>query len=124
MNNTNKTVVVLGASKKPERYSFKAVEMLLEGGYKVIPVNVSGGTVLGLPITKTLSDISEPVHTLSMYINPSLSDNLTDEIISLKPQRIIFNPGTENSVLSQKCQSAGIEITEACTLVLLRTKQF
>lgn len=34
-----KTVVVLGASQKPDRYAFMAMERLQKHGYKVISVN-------------------------------------------------------------------------------------
>ena len=35
----NKTVVVLGASSNPERYSYKAIALLLEKGDHVIPIH-------------------------------------------------------------------------------------
>ncbi|NOR88577.1 MAG: CoA-binding protein, partial [Bacteroidales bacterium] len=47
-----------------------------------------------------------------------------DYIINLQPERIIFNPGTENSEFMQMAQKKGIEVEEACTLVLLSTNQF
>jgi len=37
---------------------------------------------------------------------------------------VIFNPGTENPDEYEGLRAAGIEPTEACTLVLLRTGQF
>jgi len=124
MNKTVNTVVVLGASNKPERYSNQAVAMLSEYGYKVIPVHPSGITVNGLETMKNLSNISEQIDTLTIYINKTLSSNLADEIIALNPRRIIFNPGTENQDLNVKCAKAGILTEEACTLVLLRTGTF
>jgi hypothetical protein len=59
-----------------------------------------------------------------MYINPSKQNELYDYIISLKPRRVIFNPGTENREFQQLLAKEGIEFEEACTLVLLRTNQF
>ena len=52
------------------------------------------------------------------------SVNFIEEIIEAKPRRIIMNPGAENSALSVRAEKAGIEVVEACTLVLLRTGQF
>jgi hypothetical protein len=45
-------------------------------------------------------------------------------MLSLKPRRIIFNPGTENPDLMNKAAVSGIEVLEACTLVLLATKSY
>ncbi|MBL7891153.1 MAG: CoA-binding protein, partial [Bacteroidia bacterium] len=47
-----------------------------------------------------------------------------DYILSLKPKRIIFNPGTENPEFEKMAASKGIEVQEACTLVLLSIGQY
>ncbi len=118
------TVVVLGASPKEDRYSNKAVKLLLEYGHEVIPVHPVAAAVHDLPCIKKLGDITCPVHTLTLYLGPSASTPLQQQIIDLHPQRIIFNPGTENPDLETAARAAGIEVLEACTLVLLKTGRF
>lgn len=124
MSKNNKTVVVLGASPKPERYSNQAVAMLKDYGYEVIPVNPSGISIHDLSTIKSLDEIKIPVGTLTMYVGAKISSGQQDAILKLNPERIIFNPGTENSELETALESNGIEIIHACTLVLLRTEQF
>ncbi|HEX2896852.1 MAG TPA: CoA-binding protein, partial [candidate division Zixibacteria bacterium] len=106
---------VLGASPKPDRFSFKAVRMLKEFGFRPIPVHPAGHAVDGVSGVKTLNDIKEPVDTLTMYVNTKISDEMYDEIIRLKPRRIIFNPGAENENLAEKLEDAGIEVVRHCT---------
>ena len=118
------TVAVLGASSKPERYSNKAVRLLLEKGHTVVPVHPAIAEVEGLDVVKSLRAIEQPIDTLTMYVSAKLSTPVTDEIIQLKPGRVIFNPGTENPELQQQLTDAGIEVEEACTLILLNTDQF
>ncbi len=118
------TIVVLGASKKPERYSNQAVRLLQSHDYKVIPVTPAGGEICGIDAVTALSEISEPVDTLTMYVNASRSAAMQDDIINLNARRIIFNPGTENPDLEAACEEAGSEVIEACTLVMLNTGQF
>jgi predicted CoA-binding protein len=117
-------VAVLGASPKEDRYSFKAVHMLKEHEHIPIPVHPAGHTVDGVPGVKTLDYIKEPVDTLSMYVGPAISDGEYERILRLKPRRVIFNPGSENEALAKKLREAGIEVVEACTLVLLRSEAF
>lgn len=117
-------IVVLGASNKPEKYSYMAVEMLKEHDFVVIPVHPSGISVCKTETKKSLADINSKVDTLSMYVNSSVSSKETDEILHLHPRRIIFNPGTENQFLEDLCQKNGIEVVHGCTLVMLRTKAF
>ena len=117
-------VAVLGASPKEERYSFKAVQMLKEYKHLPIPVHPAGHTVDGIPALKSLNDITEPVDTLTVYVGAKISDGELDNILKLKPRRVVFNPGAENGELAEKLKTAGIEVIEACTLVMLRTEQF
>ena len=117
-------VVVLGASTKASRYSNMAVRQLKGKGYKVIPVNPGHPIVEGLDTVARLSDIKEPVHTLTLYLNPMWSERIEDEIINLKPGRVIFNPGTESHRLRESLNNSGIPYLEACTLVMLSTNQF
>lgn len=118
------TVAILGASKNPDRYSYKALKLLKEHGHNPIPINPALDEIEGFPVFKKLKDIPTKVHTLTMYVNPETSDKLADEILELKPTRVIFNPGSENAKLEEQLQKKGISVERACTLVLLRTNQF
>ncbi len=115
---------VLGASPKEDRYSFKAVHMLKEHGFVPLPIHPKGHAVDGIDGLKSLADIDGDIDTLTMYVNSAISDKEFDNILSLKPRRVIFNPGSENSALAQKLSDNGIEVVEACTLVMLQTGQY
>jgi len=117
-------VAVLGASDKPERYSYKAVEMLAEKGHAVFPVHPAAASVAGRPVFKRLADIAEPLDTITVYLGAERSSALADEIAAARPRRVIFNPGAENPELFARLQSAGVEAVNACTLVMLRTGRF
>ena len=118
------SAAVLGASPKEDRYSFEAVRMLKEHGFNPIPVHPKGHSVDGIDGLKSIADIDIEIDTLTMYVNSTISDNEFENILTLKPRRVIFNPGSENSALAKKLQGAGIEIVEACTLVMLQTGQY
>lgn len=120
----NSRVAVLGASPKEDRYSFKAVKMLKEHGHQPVPVHPRGHEVLGLTAVKSLSEIEEPVDTLTMYVNSKISSAALDEILKLNPRRVVFNPGSENPVLAARLGDEGVVVVVACTLVMLRTDQF
>jgi hypothetical protein len=53
-----------------------------------------------------------------------IRDRFYDYIVSLKPRRVIFNPGTENPEFVQLLEANGIQCEIACTLVLLGTNQY
>jgi len=118
----NKTLV-FGATPNPDRYAYKAFTMLENHGYEAVGVGVKKGEINGkaiLPGTPELDNI----HTITLYVNPGIQAEYYSYFLSLKPSRIIFNPGTENDELEQICHQHGIEPVEACTLVMLSTGQY
>lgn len=119
-----KTVVVVGASPKPDRYSNQAVRLLLKHGHGVVPINPAGGQIEGLPVVGTLDEVAGPVDVVTLYVGPQLSGGLESAILKLRPGRVIFNPGTENPALRDVLAAKGVVTEEACTLVLLNTGQF
>jgi uncharacterized protein len=119
----NKITLVLGASENPDRYSNKAIHMLLSHHHNVIPVGIKKGIVDGLEII-TQPDYFKNIDTVTLYINPTLQEKWYDYILSLHPRRIIFNPGTENETFETIANAHGIETIEACTLVMLSTGQY
>jgi predicted CoA-binding protein len=118
------TVAILGASSKPDRYAYKALQLLLEHGHRPLPINPACKEILGEKCYPTITDAPGPVETVTLYLGQARSTPLIDEIIGAKPRRIIMNPGAENSALAMKAEEAGIEVVEGCTLVMLRTGQF
>lgn len=124
MSKQKQRVAVVGASPKAERYSNQAVALLKEHGHDVIPINPAAGTILGLPVVARLADLTGPIDTVTMYVTDKISNGLKDDLLALKPGRVIFNPGTENPALRKVLEDGGIDTIEACTLVLLRTGQF
>ena len=78
----------------------------------------------GIPVMKSLATIAEPVHTLTLYVGPERSQGMVEDIVALRPGRVIFNPGTESPALEERLTAVGIPHERACTLVLLRTGQF
>jgi hypothetical protein len=123
-NPAERHVVVLGASNKPLRYSNQAIRLLLEKGYQTTPVHPKLERIEGLPVAASLRAVRQPVDTLSLYVGPQRLVPLTDDIIALRPGRVIFNPGSESRDLVQRLEQAGIPWLEACTLVLLRIGTF
>ena len=122
--NRPQTVVILGASNNPERYSYRAFKLLQQYGHKIILVSPKMKELEKNPVVANLSDISANVDTLTMYVGPDRSTALQTQILKLKPKRVIFNPGSENPALQAQLANADIEVLEACTLVLLSTNQF
>lgn len=120
---SSKTTLVLGASPKPDRYSNLCVRRLLHHGHPVIAVGRRPGMIDRVPITTDVPEGAE-VHTVTLYLNESNQRAWEDRVLALGARRIIFNPGAENPTFARRAQARGIEVIEACTLVMLSTGEF
>ncbi|BAO76728.1 hypothetical protein WPG_2498 [Winogradskyella sp. PG-2] len=114
---------MLGASLKPERYSNIAINRLRKYNHSVKAFGLRGGEVNDVIIDTELIHY-DAIDTVTLYLNPQRQKVYYDYIIALKPNRVIFNPGTENSELYKLLDEYNIEYEAACTLVLLATRQY
>ena len=118
-----KKTVVIGASDNPERYAYKATLALQKHNHEVIPVGLRNGKINGIEINRGFPKVSD-VNTVSLYVGTINQPFWYDYILSLKPERVIFNPGTENPGFEKQLKENNIKAEEACTLVLLSTGNY
>ena len=118
-----KQTLVLGATPNPSRYAYKAIHALKEAGHPVVPVGIKNGSVAGQEIIQG-KEQQEGIHTITLYVGPQNQDEWISYIVNNNPQRVIFNPGTENPDLMKVLNEQDIDFEEACTLVLLASNQY
>ena len=118
-----KKTLVLGATENPSRYAYMAMRKLSAHGHPVVAIGKKTGKVADVEIQKGEQPASD-IDTVTLYLNPMHQKNYYDYIVSLRPRRIIFNPGTENDELAVLAEQNGIKTLEACTLVMLSTGQY
>jgi len=117
-------VAVIGASPLKDRYANKAMRLLSANGHNPIPVAPKHETIEGRKVYHSLADVPGKIDTVTMYVGPARQEAIIKEIIQTAPARVIFNPNTENPAAYAQLKAAGITVTEACTLVLLKTNQY
>jgi predicted CoA-binding protein len=120
---SSKKTLVLGASDNPARYSFLAVNNLREHKHEVVAIGKRASMVADIPIQVETSPIQD-LDTVSFYLNPENQKNYYNYILDQHPRRVIFNPGAENPEFEKILTEKGIQVMEACTLVLLSTGQY
>lgn len=121
-----KRTIVWGVSLKSHRYSHIAVKRFAQRGMDTLAFGLKPGLVEGVEIRTDLEyfRMIPNIHSISLYLSAAHQDAYLPIWLNLKPERIIFNPGTENSALYPELEAAGIAVEEACTLVLLSTGQY
>ncbi|HXH99416.1 MAG TPA: CoA-binding protein [Sphingobacteriaceae bacterium] len=118
-----KKTLILGATPDSTRYANLAANRLVRYGHPIVNIGLKTGEAAGVPIEKP-KDIYTDIDTITMYVGTRNQESYYDYILSTNPQRIIFNPGTENYQLEALAEEKGIECVQGCTLVMLSTGQF
>ena len=118
-----KRTLVLGASLKRNRFSYKAVIKLMRNRIPVIAIGMREGFIGEVKIVKPFPELAD-IHTITLYLGPKNQSIYIDYILKINPARVIFNPGTENPELEQLLRSRGIEVVEDCMLVMLSKGEY
>lgn len=114
--------LVFGASLNPERHSNRVIGRLIENNFDVIGFGKKVGNINGVKIK--LDFPKRKIDTISMYMGALNQKPFIDQILSLKPRRIIFNPGAENDILAELARDNGIDVVEGCTMVMLALDEY
>ncbi|MCF6356619.1 MAG: CoA-binding protein [Draconibacterium sp.] len=120
---TDKKTLVIGGSENPARYSNMAIRALRKNDVEVVSIAKRVGKVLDVEI-QTNFPKDENIHTVTMYIGAQRQPEYYNQLLELKPKRVIFNPGAENDYFTEILENKGIETIVGCTLVMLSTGQF
>lgn len=119
----SKRTIVLGAGAFPSGHAFKAVHALVKKGHEVIPLGIRDGAIADIEIIKHKPKL-EAIDTVTVYLNRSNQVEWYDYLLELNPNRVIFNPGTENRELRSLLQEKNIHTVEDCTLVMLAVDRY
>lgn len=119
----NKSTLVLGASLNENRYSHACVQALVSGKFPVTAIGLREGKINETPVVTNAPQLSD-IHTVTLYLGPENQKTWYRYILELKPQRVIFNPGTENFEFTALLNSAGIESIEDCTIRMIQSGRF
>jgi predicted CoA-binding protein len=119
-----KTTMVLGASPRPERFSYDAVRSLQGKNIPVIALGKRDAEIGDTIIRKGMPSGITGVHTVTLYLSAGNQKEYYGYVLSLNPKRIIFNPGTANPEFADMARRKGIEVVNDCMLVMLKRGTF
>lgn len=109
---------VVGASRNPDKYGYKVVENLSEAGFKVVPVNPSGGIIVGIEIVPTLNDIEEGVDVAVFVTPPKVTLKVLEDVVVLGIQRVWCQPGASDDEVVAFCEAHNLELVHDTCIML------
>lgn len=118
-----KKTLIFGASTKPERMSYMCLIRLQSQGHEIVAIGGREAQVNGVTIQTGHPEIKD-LDTITLYMGEQRQEPHIQYLLSLNPKRIIFNPGAENPKLYDLAKAQGIEVLNACSLVMLGAGQY
>ena len=112
-----RVVAVIGASADRRKFGNKAVRAFLRQGYDVRPVNPHVRTVEGLTAYSSITDITDPIDLVTMYVPPAIGLTLLEGIAAKRPAEFWVNPGAESATLLARAEALGLQPIVACSIM-------
>jgi predicted CoA-binding protein len=119
-----KVTMVIGASPNPKRVSNIALKKLTKMNIPFIAIGRGDYDLGDIKIIKGMPEDVKKVHTVTLYMNARNQIDYYNYILSLQPERIIFNPGSNNPELTRLALEQGINVVEGCMLIMIATGRF
>lgn len=114
-------IAVIGASADPSKFGHRVLAAYLSHGIHAIPINPSGGEILGQTVYSCLSDVHEQFIGASIITPPEVTAKVIDEAIDCGLKRLWLQPGAENLEAIERAEAAGLNVIWGgpCVLVEL-----
>lgn len=107
-----KSIALVGASKKPERPSYRVMEFLISRGYELYPVNpgLAGTKLLGREVFARLSDIPLQIDMVDIFRRSDAVGPIVDQAIDAGAKVIWMQLGVINQPAADKAGQAGLKV--------------
>ncbi len=113
-------VMVVGASRNPEKYGNKAVAAYKRQGHEVLPVNPAGGEIEGFTVYTDIASVPGPLDRATLYLPPESGMEAIEAIAQRGDVKEVWlNPGSESPELVDKAKELGLDPIQACSIVAI-----
>jgi len=105
-----RTIAVVGASADPEKDAHTVPRYLQEHGYRIIPVNPRGGTILGEEARPSLSAVDVPVDVVDVFRPPDEGPAIARAAAAIGALVLWLQPGAESDEAVAAAEDAGLTV--------------
>lgn len=116
---------VIGASPDRRKYGNKVLRALIQDGRKVYPIHPTAKEVEGLAAYRSLEELPEPIHGVSVVVPPDVTESIVEQLGKLGIQHVWMQPGAESEGAIAAAHKLGLNVIAGgpCLLVSLRYRE-
>ncbi len=113
-----KSFAVAGSFKNESKHAYKILKTLLDKGYEVFPVSLTGDEVLKRKLYRKIGDIPAKVDVVTLVTPPAASEKIVGECVGEGIKKIWFQSGAESEAALKLCRDNGIDfIAGLCVMM-------
>ncbi len=107
-----RTIALVGASNRPERDSHEVMGVLLDWGYRVIPVNpnLAGKTIHGVRVVADIAGIEERIDIVDIFRRSEEVPAIVNDAIKAGARAIWMQLGVINAPAAAAAEAAGLKV--------------
>lgn len=117
------TIAIVGAHANPRRPAYHVMQFLMEQGYDVIPINVgmAGGTLLGLPVYRSLLDVDRPIDMVDVFRPSAQLDDIAKDAIQIGARVLWGQLDIASSTAAKTAEDARLRVVmNRCPIIEFR----
>jgi uncharacterized protein len=107
---TARTVAMVGASPKPESYSYGVFKYLKDHGYHMIPVNPNAKEIHGEKVYPDLASLPQTVDVIQVFRRSEDVPPIVEAAIKIGAEVVWMQEGIVNEEAARKAESAGLKV--------------
>ena len=105
-----RTIAMVGASSKPDRPSHEVMQILLEAGFRVIPVNPGETEVLGQKAVASLDAITEKVDIVDVFRKAADTPAIADDAVKMGARVLWLQLGIASDEAAARATAGGLTV--------------
>lgn len=113
-----RTIAVVGASADPAKPSHEVAAYLQAQGYRIIPVNPRGGTILGETVYPNLRAVPVPIDLVDVFRPPADCPPIAEDAVAVGAKALWLQLGIANADAARIAEAGGLRVVmDHCALI-------
>ena len=114
----SRTIAVVGLSADPDKPSHEVAAYLQSRGYRIVPVNPKGGTILGEAVWPDLASIPFPVDVVDVFRPPAACPEVARQAVAIGARFLWLQLGIVSEEAARIAREGGLGVVmDRCMLI-------
>jgi len=105
-----RTIAVVGASSDPSKDAHTVPLYLQSQGYRILPVNLRGGEILGEHVFRSLGEIDKPVDVVDVFRPAEEAPDIARQAVAIGAKVLWLQAGIVSEEARQIAEAAGLTV--------------